>query len=495
MSLPILIQTVLTPIVLAPIVYLAGRKLSHHVGWLAFAILLHSTTMMLMVAGSEYIEVYSWVPRMGWDIGFKLDGLSLPFALNVAVLSTVIAIYSIPYMEHRIGDKPEEYGSYYALYLLYAAGMLGAILATDLVEFYIFYELMLIPSYLLIARWGYGEREKIAFMYFLWTHIGALALLASIVAVYWVTGATSIEAVKTILQNTRIPFQLEVGIATAMLLGFLVKMAVLGLHVWLPHAHAEAPTPISALLSPAMIGIGGYGVIRIALGFFPQFFRVYSLPIAIWAFLTMVYGGLVALSQDDVKRLLAYSSISQMGYLLFGISSVNMLGVSGSILHYLSHGLGKGILFMVAGILIMQTELRSISRMGGLASRMPLTAVSALIGFLTLIGLPTTSGFVSEWMIFGGVIRSSLASGSIEKLLVAVLGLLATMLTAGYGLWTVRRVFFGQTPTHLEEVKEGSMLALTPIIALAILTFIVGVFPAPILDRLTQTVMLSLNLG
>ncbi|MEM2739379.1 MAG: proton-conducting transporter membrane subunit, partial [Candidatus Bathyarchaeia archaeon] len=355
MDLPILIQTVLTPIVLAPIVYLASRRLSHHVGWLAFAILLHSTAMMLMVAGSEYIEVYSWVPRMGWDIGFKLDGLSFPFAFNIAVLSTVIAVYSIPYMEHRIGDKPGEYGSYYALYLLYAAGMLGAVLATDLVEFYIFYELMLIPSYLLIARWGYGERERIAFMYFLWTHIGALALLASIVAIYWITGATSIEAVKTILQNSRIPFQLEVGIATAMLVGFLVKMAVLGLHVWLPHAHAEAPTPISALLSPAMIGIGGYGVIRIALGSFPQFFKVYSLPIALWAFLTMLYGGLMALSQDDIKRLLAYSSISQMGYLLFGVSSANMLGVSGSILHYLSHGLGKGILFMIAGILIMQT--------------------------------------------------------------------------------------------------------------------------------------------
>lgn len=487
MNPPILIQAVLVPVILAPIVYLAGRRLSRRVGWLAFAILLYSTGLILAVSGSGYSEVYQWVPRVGWTVGFNLDGLSLPFALNISVLSTVIAVYSIPYMEHRIGDKPEEYGGYYALYLLYASGMLGAILATDLVEFYLFYELMLIPSYLLIARWGYGEREKIAFMYFLWTHIGALALLASIVAVYWVAGATSIETVRAILKNMRIPFPLEAGIALAMLLGFLVKMAVLGLHVWLPHAHAEAPTPISALLSPAMIGIGGYGVIRIAMGFFPFFFKVYALPLAVWAFLTMVYGGLMALSQDDIKRLLAYSSISQMGYLFFGISSANMLGVLGSVLHYLSHGLGKGILFMVAGVLIMQAELRSIRRMGGLASRMPLTAIATLVGFLTLIGLPTTSGFISEWMIFGGVIRSSLASGSLAKLVVAILGVLATMLTAGYGLWTVRRIFFGSTPEHLKEVEESSMLALAPILVLAVFTFAVGIYPAPLVDRVSPT--------
>ncbi|MCX8162152.1 MAG: NADH-quinone oxidoreductase subunit M [Candidatus Bathyarchaeota archaeon] len=492
MSLPILIQSVLIPILSAPLVYMLGRKLSYNVGWLAFAILSYSTALILAVSGAGYIESYPWIPGMGWSIGFKLDGLSIPFASNVAILSTVIAIYSMPYMKHRVGDEPEDYGSYYALYLLYVAGMLGTVLATDLIEFYIFYELMLIPSYILIARWGYGERERIAFMYFLWTHVGALILLASITLVYWITGTTSIEGVKAMLRSVGIPFTLEVGVAVAMIIGFLVKIAVLGLHIWLPHAHAEAPTPISALLSPAMIGIGWYGVIRMALGFFPRFFQVYSLPLAVWAFLTIIYGGLMALSQDDMKRLLAYSSISQMGYMFFGVANLSIVSILGSILIYLSHGLCKAVLFMVSGILIHEAGTRRISELGGLASRMPITTIVAIIGFLGLAGVPPLLGFWGELYIFLGSIYTVLKPiGGLDttRFIVSILTVTsAVTLTAGYGLWTVKRVFFEEISKAAEESHEPPSLMLAPLLVLAVLAIILGIYPTILMNIISPVI-------
>lgn len=489
MGFPILMQVVLIPILSSPLVYLVGRRLSYNTGWLTFAILLYSTTLILAISGSDYVESYPWIPGMGWSIGFNLDGLSIPFVFNILILSSAIALYSMPYIRHRVGDRSEDYGSYYALYLLYVAGMLGTVLATDLVEFYIFYELMLIPSYALIARWGYGDRERIAFMYFLWTHVGALILLASIAAIYRITGTVSIEAVKSVLRSRGIPFTMEVGIALAMLTGFLVKIAVFGLHIWLPHAHAEAPTPISALLSPAMIGIGWYGVIRIALGFFPRFFQAYSLPFTIWAFITMLYGGLMALVQDDMKRLLAYSSISQMGYMFFGVANLSSIGLLGSIIIYVSHGLCKAILFMVSGVLIHETGTRRISELGGLISRMPITAITAIVGFLGLAGVPPLLGFWGELYVFLSSICATIESiGGMDtaRIIVSIITVTsALILTAGYGLWTIERVFFGEASRAAESSHEPPLLMLIPLIVLTVLAIALGIYPGILVDRIS----------
>ncbi|MEM2904355.1 MAG: NADH-quinone oxidoreductase subunit M, partial [Candidatus Bathyarchaeia archaeon] len=383
----------------------------------------------------------------------------------------------------------EEYGSYFALYVLYAAGMLGTVLSTNLVEFYLFYELMLIPSYFLIAQWGYGERERIAFMYFLWTHVGALALLLGILTTYAAAGSFDIYAIPGLLAAGSQSFDLLRWISIAMFLGFFVKMACFGLHVWLPHAHAEAPTPISALLSPAMIGIGGYATVRITLMLFPTVFQALSIALSVWALLTMFYGGFMALTQDDIKRLLAYSSISQMGYILFGVASTSLLGVSGSMFHYVSHGTGKGILFLAAGAIMLQTEgLRSIRKMGGLASKMPVTATAALIGFLAIMGTPPLNGFQSEWMLFGGALMEAVRQQSVLRLVIASLGVASSALTAGYGLWTIRRVFFGPRPEELEHVKEAGPLVTAPLVTLIVVTVALGVYPGVIVDALTSTV-------
>jgi NADH-quinone oxidoreductase subunit M len=438
---------------------------------------------MTLVAGAQggAKELYDWNP-IG-QFGLNADGLSIPVLFTIAVLSTVISIFSMPYMAHIIGEKKSEYALYNALYLLYAIGMMGAVLATNLIEFYLFFELMLIPSFFLIARWGYGDRTRISFMYFMWTHVGALALLAGILTTWLLAGSFDLATIASAALGP----ELRVFVVGLFLFGLLVKMAAFGLHIWLPYAHAEAPTPISALLSPAMIGIGGYAIVRIVVAVYPSVLREVSTFVAIWALVTMVYGGLMAFTQDDLKRMMAYSSISQMGYILLGISSVQLLGLSGSMFHYFSHGMGKGMLFMVAGAIILQAHgTRSISKLGGLAQRMPITAAAALLGFLTIMGVPPLSGFLSEFLIFAGVFNSSLLTASYDKLTIAILAVISTAITAGYCLLTMKRVFFGRLPDELASVKEAPATVTAPIVTLAVLAVVVGILPEYVTSELIR---------
>lgn len=470
----LILQILLVPLVFVFIAYYAGVRWGSKAGYLAFIALAYSTLLTLLIAlqggGKEF---YDWRP-IGL-FGLNADGLSIPILFTIALLSTLISLYSIPYMGHIIGEKKEQFGLYYALLLLYSVGMMGAVLATNLIEFYLFFELMLIPSYFLIARWGYGDRDKISFMYFMWTHVGALAFLAGILAVGFLSGM--VFDLQSILAAT-IPESFRLWITLLMVVGLLVKMAAFGLHIWLPYAHAEAPTPVSALLSPAMIGIGGYAIVRIVMTILPSAFGEISTLLSIWAVITMFYGGLMALVQDDVKRLLAYSSISQMGYILLGISSFQILGVSGSMFQYVSHGLGKGILFMMAGTIIMQAHgLRSIGKMGGLASKMPITTTAALLGVLTIMGIPPTTGFISEFLIFAGSFNQAFAMESMLRIAISGLAVVSTALTAGYSLWAVKRIFFGPLPNELNNVTEAPWTVTGPLLVLGIVSLIIGIFP------------------
>jgi NADH-quinone oxidoreductase subunit M len=404
------------PLILSPVAYYLGKK--HGVNmttWFSFAVIAISTIMLfipaLMLHGgkSVYVESYTW-SQFG-NFGLRLDGLSLPFALTIYILCTVLALYSKPYMVHRIEeearerfDKPgtggeyqrgagektfgsdsgksgmlhmetleqrsilvqkEHYvnsqtGLYFALYLMFSMGMLGTVLATNLIEFYVFFELMLVPSFFLIAFYGYGARRRISLMFFFWTHVGAVVLLLGLLAMGFFAGGFDYSVVKA--NASRIPAQWITIIIFSIVIGLGVKLAAFGLHIWLPYAHAEAPTPISALLSPAMIGIGAYGLLRLWMDLLTGDYAQYSIYINMWGLATMIYGGAMALMQDDIKKVLAYSSISQMGYILFGLGSESILGITGATLMYITHGLGKGILFMMAGSIILQTGTRSMSK-------------------------------------------------------------------------------------------------------------------------------------
>jgi len=495
-----LLWTIAVPLLFVPIILLLKNQ-GKSLGWLAAAplgvsILLYLQGALEIRGGQAIMETYPWAESAGLSMGLLMDGLSVWVLLTIAILGFFVAIYSIPYIEHRIHELEHEgeevgsgaYAQYFALYVLYVAGMLGCVLSTNLVQFYFFYELMLVPSWLLINNYGYGDRQRIGMIYFIWTHVGAVIMLAGILASYKVTGSFEIADLVHVVgaQNAS-------WIALAILLGFFTKMASFGIHMWLPPAHSQSPTPISALLSPAMIGLGAYAAIRIVvIPMFPVFQR-FSSTLTLWALVTLIWGGLMALSQDDIKRFLAYSSISQMGYIFLGLASAAAYGEVGAIFHYVAHGFGKCILFCVAGILIHQTGTRSIKEMGGLADRMPWTAVVTLIGFLTIGGVPPTIGFWSKFMVFTGVFNGALYTN--DQLFVAVAGIIMTILTIAYGTWTVRRVFFGPLPEHLKDVKEAPALMLLPVLAFAALSIIIGLYPGLVTEYLLPFFKAALGAG
>jgi len=478
----LLIQAIIVPIILSVFALALGKTYGKHTGWLAFFGMLYSTVILAFVnyglftgeIKSALEASYDWGPYIG-KFTLVADGLSGLVALTIALLSTLIAAYSISYMEHE-----HRLGAYFALYLIYGSGMIGTVLTTNLAAFFLFFELMLIPSWALVGVWGTGPKEAIAFKYFMFTEAGALSLLAGIVTTRSISGTFDVfQIAKTI---AKVDPAVQMAIVIAIMLGLFVKMAIFPLHTWLPDAHAEAPTPISALLSPAMIGIGGYAAIRIVYTAFPIVLRSqeFTIGLSILAVITMFYGGAMALGQTDIKRLLAYSSISQMGYMLFGIVSLSILGLTGAILLYVSHGLSKAILFMVSGIFIHNFKTRDISNLSGLASKMPYTAAATLIGFLGLAGVPPLVGFWGELFIFAGSMYTGLAGIvglDIGRVFVTALAVVASILTAGYGLWTVRRVFYGQLSERVKDAKEGPALMVAPILILAAIAIILGVYP------------------
>ncbi len=496
-----LLQAVFLPLLLSPVAYIIGRKVGPTPAmWFTFAILLYTTILVINAALSGTVEEhYPWTSMFG-EFGFLLDGLASPFAIMIYVLSTILVLYSKPYMIHKFHEQFEEEqnitssvsgqtsvvessslsnyvnaksGLYFALYLVFAMGMLGTVLSTNLIEFYIFFEVMLIPGFFLVALWGDGPRRKIGLMFLFWTHAGAVVLLLGFLMIGLTIGSFDFVDI----QESEIPQDIVMISAIAIAIGLGVKLAVFMFHIWLPYVHGSAPTPISALLSPAMIGIGAYGIFRLIVEFLPSTFAELSIWFHIWGLVTMIYGGAMALMQDDLKRLLAYSSISQMGYLLFGIGSMSALGLAGAEMMYVTHAIGKGILFMMAGIIIVKVGTRSISKLGGLAGKMPITAVCAVIGALTIMGVPPTSGFMGEWVLFYGALETAIEEGSTLRAVTFGLGLVATALTMSYLLWMLKRVFFGKTPEHLENVKEGSWYMTVPMMVLAGFSIVVGIYP------------------
>ena len=494
-------QAVFLPLLLSPIAYIIGRKMGPTPAmWFTFAILLYTTILVINAALSGTVEEhYPWTEQFG-EFGFLMDGLASPFAIMIYVLSTILVLYSKPYMIHKFHEQFEEEqkinasesgqtsvvesssltnyvnaksGLYFALFLVFAMGMLGTILATNLIEFYIFFEVMLIPGFFLVALWGDGPRRKIGLMFLFWTHAGAVVLLLGFLMIGLSIGSFDFADIN----ESEIPSDILLVSAVAIAIGLAVKLAVFMFHVWLPYVHGSAPTPISALLSPAMIGIGAYGIFRLIVELLPMTFADLSIWFHIWGLVTMIYGGAMALMQDDLKRMLAYSSISQMGYILFGIGSISVLGLAGAEMMYVTHAIGKGILFMMAGIIIVKVGTRSISKLGGLAGKMPITAVCAVIGALTIMGVPPTSGFMGEWILFFGALETAIEEGSTLRAVTFGLGLVATALTMSYMLWMLKRIFFGKTPEHLENVKEGSWYMTAPMMVLAGFSIVVGIYP------------------
>jgi NADH-quinone oxidoreductase subunit M len=379
----------------------------------------------------------------------------------------------------------EDLSAYFSLFVMYVGGMLGTVLSSDIIQFLFFWEAMLVPSYILIAVWGYGEKRRVAFKYFLYTQLGTILLIISFAILgFYAKGSFAIKDIYSIASN--IPQNIRYMLIIFTVLGFGVKMAIVPLHGWLPEAHAEAPTPISVILSGVMIEVGLYGLIRIALPITSPLWRGASFSTALMflALVSMFFGGAMALVQDDIKRLLAYSSISQMGYMFFGVAAASSIAIEGSILHIVGHGLMKGLLFMVAGVMIHKIGIRDMRRLGGLAVKMPVTAALAVVGAMGIAGLPGILTFISELLIFSG----GLSASSNLKIIYVLFAILGTGLSASYMTFFIKRVFFGPLPDHLKDVKDPSLVMILPMVLLAVIGVALGIYPKVILDYIVPGV-------
>ncbi|MHA1220098.1 MAG: complex I subunit 4 family protein [Candidatus Heimdallarchaeota archaeon] len=479
-------------LLIAPlIVFLLGKWNNNAAKWSAFLFVLAAAVFFALSLGDllalgEHNLTLDWVKFSAGSknitINFSLiaDGLSFPIVAIIFILGLAGIVYSFGYMKDA-----EKQGAYYALLVLYIAGMVGVVLAGDLIQFYIFWELMLIPSYFIIAKWGSKPNAvKIAFKYFIFTHVGAMAILIGIGGL-WAYGSADGSFLISLLDMSSASNAIVRVLTMLFLVGFSVKMAIFPLHTWLPDTHGEAPTPISAILSGVMIETAAYGIMRIGqqvLGAGMYWMRYVLIGLAVF---TMIYGGIMALAQKDTKRLFAFSSISQMGYIFFGLGTFTLFGSVGSTFHIISHALGKGSLFMVAGILMTQIghkKGRDIKQLGGLATKMPITAIVALIAALSIGGLPPLSGFMSEWIIFSGGIQD----GSPLGIIAVFMAILSTALTATYVLLFMKNVFLGPVRDEFKDVKDPVPSMWIPLVILAVLSFVIGILPNSVLNFATE---------
>jgi NADH-quinone oxidoreductase subunit M len=490
----LLLQTVVVPIIAAAVCYLAAPWLGKLVGWIAFASIF-VTTILLIVFGWSHLysggqpisESYAWAPTAGLTFGFLADGLSFPVAILVNLVLAATTVYSMPYMQNRMRglygeDRPARYGLYYLNFLLVSAGLVGIVFSTNLIELYLFLELVLIPTFVIISLFGYVQKERVGIIYIIWNQLGAFIFLAGIALFYTSTTPNTFDLNPTSLSQAA-SSPLAYWIAGLILIGWLVKMAVFGVHMWLPITEAEPPTAFAPTMA-VVSGIGAYVIARVLFFGMPTIFSAFSLPLMAWAVLTMFYGGTIAMVQNDVKYIFAWSTMSQTAYSVLGLASTSALGAVGGVFFFGSQVLGKFVMFAVAGILLTQTGLRDVKQMGGLAAKMPFTAALFVLGALILSAVPPTSGFQAEWMMFAGIFSQG-AQGSSVFLIVAMLGLIATLFTVAYTFWPIKKIFFGPLASGLEEVRDAPLTMTLPLFALVVASILIGIYPDLVAKFLT----------
>jgi formate hydrogenlyase subunit 3/multisubunit Na+/H+ antiporter MnhD subunit len=486
----VLLQIILVPIVASFLILFSRPKTGWRAGWIAGLSLVYTSALLCLVGFTIYqgTPIYEEYPLIGNYMKFDLmaDGLSLPIALVINLICAVLAFYSIHYVEHRVdilygnvnaNAKLKYYIRFYALYLLFPAAFAGVCFTTNLLAMYFFLELLPIPLYFIMAYFGYIDRVRVALMCLIWGGIGASFFLAGSVLTYVQTGSFHIADMHALAGNS-----MTLWIVLLFLIGLATKLAIFPLHVWMPWVHAEHPTCIAGLLA-VYANLGAYVLIRIVILPLHGDFKVFVIPLMVMALITMVYGSLLTMAQTDVKRLAACSTISQISYSILGLAAATTISMEGGMFFFLSHIMGKTIFFSTAGILVYVTGIRDMRQMGGLASKMPITALLWIIGAMMLSGFPPFSSFAAEWIMFTGIFTVGVVTIPIG-LIVAILGVSAIILTISYTFWSMKRIFFGPLKPHLSkrEIKDPPLTMSVPLLLLAVISLVFGIYPRLILD-------------
>ncbi len=425
--------------------------------------------------GFQFQERAAWIPSIGVQYLFGIDGISLLLILLTTLLGAISILCSWTAIQERVRQ-------YYVFLLLLQVGMLGVFCALDMFLFYVFWEVMLVPMYFLIGIWGAERRLYAAIKFFLYTLVGSVVMLLGILALYFQSrGLPGLEGVGT-FDVTRwyamagtLPFELQKWVFLAFFLGFAIKVPMFPFHTWLPDAHVQAPTAGSVILAGVLLKMGTYGFIRFSLPLLPQG-TLWAVPwMVTLSIIGIVYAGLVTLVQKDMKKLVAYSSVSHLGFCMLGMFALNPLGLQGSVLQMVNHGLSTGGLFLLVGMIYERRHTKEIAQFGGLAQVMPVYATFTLIIFLASMGLPLLNGFVGEFLILQGAFAANR--------LWAYWAVSGVVLGAAYLLWLYQRVFWGKV-THeenrnLPDLSVREVSCLVPLVALCLW---IGLYPKPVLD-------------
>ncbi len=413
--------------------------------------------------GFQFVEEAPWIGDIAYRVG--VDGISLPLVLLTTFIMPLCIVASWG-VEMRAKE-------YMVAFLALETLMIGVFCALDLVLFYVFFEAGLIPMFLIIGIWGGPRRVYAAFKFFLYTLLGSLLMLIAIIAMYWHAGTT--DVVKLLAMPDAFPAGMQTWLWLAFFASFAVKMPMWPVHTWLPDAHVEAPTAGSVVLAAILLKMGGYGFMRFSLPMFPLASEMFAPMVFTLSVVAIVYTSLVALMQEDMKKLIAYSSVAHMGFVTMGIFTFNKQGLDGALFLMISHGLVSGALFLCVGVIYDRMHTRLIADYGGLVTRMPAYALIFMVFTMANVGLPGTSGFVGEFLTMLGAFQ--------VNTWVAFFSAFGVILSAGYALWLFRRVVFGElTKPSLKHILDLDRRELVTLMPLLVLTIFFGVYPAPVLD-------------
>ncbi|MCP4727099.1 MAG: NADH-quinone oxidoreductase subunit M [bacterium] len=419
----------------------------------------------------QFVEHHSWIPTFNIEYFMGVDGLSFPMILLTTLISVIALIAS--------WNIPKAHKGYFGLFLLLETGMIGSFCALDFFLFYVFWEVMLLPMYFLIGIWGGPRREYAAIKFFLYTLFGSVLMLLAMLALYFVNDPHTFNMLELMANGGTYGRSFQLIVFVALFIGFAIKVPVFPFHTWLPDAHVEAPTAISVILAAVLLKFGTYGMLRINFPMLPYAANYFAYGIAILGLINIIYGAFTAMAQTDMKKLIAYSSISHMGYVLLGMAVFTEAGINGAVLQMFNHGTISALLFIIAGIIYDRAHHREIAGFGGLAVQMPIYAGITSFAFFASLGLPGLAGFISEAMVFIGAFP-------VYKYITAF-AVGGVIITAAYYLWTFQRMFLGKLNEKYTELKDINLREVITVVPLMILILFVGIYPMPIINLMKNS--------